>query len=300
MLLRLQLLGNLLEPSSDARYTDVLIDVKYRNLTLFCELLPCTEGRLARLIPRGDGSRRRYFSMNNMDLIDTYHRDGVIRYRGLFDAAELAEIRCAYDLYQERVVKTLPPADYTLEPDGTSVRNFWRMQEHDPFFLDLARRPKLIEFIGPLVNGEVVLMAVETFNKPARVGSPVPPHQDNAYFCQSPPDVLTVWIALDAATEENGAVEYLLGSHHELLPHKPSGVTGNSMGLAEQPSETQFPLFVGMVNPGDALIHHCQTIHRSEPNRSALPRLSLLIVYRGAHTRTDESLLSSYRAAAVS
>jgi len=108
-----------------------------------------------------------------------------------------------------------------------------------------------------------------------------------------------VWIALDAATEENGAVEYLLGSHHELRPHKPSGVKGNSMGLAEEPVAGQFPLFLGTVEAGDALIHHCQTIHRSEPNRSAHPRLSLVVVYRGAHTRTDEALQAIYRGAAV-
>ncbi len=29
--------------------------------------------------------------------------------------------------------------------------------------------------------------AVETFNKPARVGSGVPRHQDKACFCQMPP-----------------------------------------------------------------------------------------------------------------
>ena len=81
----------------------------------------------------------------------------------------------------------------------------------------------LVDLVAPLVNGPLAVMAVESFNKPARVGSPVPPHQDNAYFCQEPADVLTVWIALDPATQENGAVEYFLGSHHELWPHKPSG-----------------------------------------------------------------------------
>ncbi len=238
--------------------------------------------------------------MSNSALLDTYRRDGVVRCRGVFDAGELTEIRQAFDAYQTRAVASLPESDYTLEPDGTSVRNFWRMHEHEPFFRALAERPALVDLVAPLVNGQVVVMAVESFNKPARVGSPVPPHQDNAYFCQLPADVLTVWIALDPATQENGAVEYFLGSHQELRPHKRSGVKGNSMGLADGPGVGQFPLFLGAVDAGDALIHHCQTIHRSEPNRSAQPRLSLVIVYRGAHTRTDEGLQAVYRAAASS
>jgi len=70
-----------------------------------------------------------------------------------------------------------------------------------------------------MVNGQLAVMAVEPFDKPARVGAPVPPHQDNAYICQQPADVLSVWITLDPANEANGAVEYFLGSHHELRPH---------------------------------------------------------------------------------
>ena len=238
--------------------------------------------------------------MSDSALLDTYRREGVLRCRGVFDAADLAEIRQAFDAYQSGGLARFPESDYTLEPDGKSIRNFWRMHDHDPFFRELAERPALVELVAPLLNGPLVVMAVESFNKSARVGSPVPPHQDNAYFCQQPADVLTVWIALDPATDENGAVEYFLGSHHELWPHVPSGVKGNSMGLVESPALSQFPVFLGSVEAGDVLIHHCQTIHRSQPNRSDRPRLSLVIVYRGAHTRTDESLQAVYRAAAAS
>jgi phytanoyl-CoA hydroxylase len=64
------------------------------------------------------------------------------------------------------------------------------------------------------------LVGVETFNKPARIGSGVPYHQDNAYFCQSPPDMLTVWIAIDAVTEANGPVFFVKGSHRPACPHE--------------------------------------------------------------------------------
>ena len=94
--------------------------------------------------------------------------------------------------------------------------------------------------IAPLVHGEPLLCAVETFNKPARVGSGVPYHQDNAYFCQTPPDMLTVLIAIDAVTEANGPVYFVKGSHQGgMLPTMPSGVRGNSIGMAEA---SQVPL----------------------------------------------------------
>ncbi|MBN8628907.1 MAG: phytanoyl-CoA dioxygenase family protein, partial [Planctomycetes bacterium] len=149
-------------------------------------------------------------------------------------------------------------------------------------------------------KGEPVLAAVETFNKPARVGSGVPYHQDNAYFCQTPPDMLTVWIAIDAVTEANGPVYFIPGSHRTgLLPTTPSGVRGNSIGLAEAPAVPLDQQLCGLLEPGDATIHQCETIHHSAPNTTPHSRLGLLLVYRGAHTQTDPALKTTYLAAAT-
>lgn len=241
--------------------------------------------------------RAQQMSDSHSGLVTDYRRDGVIRCRGFLDAEEISELRLAFEAYRSRVAPTLPDSDFTLEQDRQTVRNFWRMERHDAYFRSFAERPRLLDQVGTLVQGDPVLVGVESFNKPARVGSPVPPHQDNAYFCQLPPDVLTVWIALDPATEQNGAVQYALGSQHSLLPHRPSGRKGNSLGLADESRAAPFSPYLGIVDVGDALIHHCQTIHWSEPNRSDRPRLSLVLVYRGAHTRSDKAMKAAYETA---
>jgi phytanoyl-CoA hydroxylase len=236
--------------------------------------------------------------MNSKNLVTQYEQDGCVRVSGFFDAQTLDIVRRELDRYTEEVVPTLPPGDRTFEADGTTVRNLWRMDQHDQFFDTLARREPVLALVRELVHGEPVLMAVETFNKPARIGSGVPPHQDNAYFCQTPPDVLTIWIALDAATEANGPIFYLKGSHRRgTLPHRPSGVAGNSMGLAKMPAHEETDVFRGTLAPGDALIHHCETIHWSARNQTDLPRCGLLMVFRGVHTAHDSHLKDAYDAA---
>jgi len=136
------------------------------------------------------------------------------------------------------VVPALPESDVVYEADGQAIRNCWRMHAHDSFFAQLPAEKRLQTLIAALVNGTPFCMGVETFNKPAKVGSGVPPHQDNAYFCQEPPDVLTVWVAMDDVTSENGPVHYLSGSQIQgLREHTPSGVKGNSIGLAEPVDE---------------------------------------------------------------
>lgn len=235
--------------------------------------------------------------MNHHQIAEDYERDGVVRVRGLFTSQEIAEVRDALHYYEKEILPGVPESDRTLEADGITVRNLWRLNAHDPYFDRLATRPDILELVALLVHGEPALLSVETFNKAARTGSGVPPHQDNAYFCQTPPDTLTVWIAVDAATIENGPIYYVKGSQHELLPHAASGVAGNSFGVADPPAVSPEDEFVGVLEAGDALIHHGQTIHRSDPNTTDYPRCGLLLVYRGAHTELDLALKEKYEQA---
>ena len=238
-------------------------------------------------------------SLSDADsLIHDYERDGVIRARGLFSADEVAALRAELERYMCEDLASKPADARTLEPDGRTVRNLWRLELHHPAMLPMVEKPEIVALVSNLVHGEPLLVGVETFNKPARVGSGVPYHQDNAYFCQTPPDMLTIWIAMDPVTLANGPVYYVRGSQkHGMLPTKPSGVKGNSIGLAEAPDVPLEEQYCGLLEPGDALIHHCQTIHHSAPNVSDFPRLGLLLVYRGKHTQTDSGLKAAYTAA---
>lgn len=232
-----------------------------------------------------------------MPLTD-YETDGVVLVRQFFTADEVAAVRAELDRYIRDDLAAQPVDARTFEKDERTVRNLWRLEKYNPWFLQLAERADIRALIGPLVHGEPVLVGVETFNKPALIGSGVPYHQDNAYFCQTPPDMLTVWIAIDAVTEANGPVFFVKGSHKAgMLPTRPSGVRGNSIGLAETPDVPLAEQFCALLAPGDATIHQCETIHHSAPNTTEHSRLGLLLVYRGTHTQTDPKLKDAYAAA---
>ncbi len=239
--------------------------------------------------------------MNTFDtthLLQEYERDGVVLVRQLLNTAEVAAVRAELERYIRDDLDAQPVDASTFEKDEQTVRNLWRLEKYNAFFRALGEREDIRAFIAPLVHGDPVLVGVETFNKPARIGSGVPYHQDNAYFCQTPPDMLTVWVAIDAVTEANGPVFFVKGSHqHGMQPTKPSGVRGNSIGLATAPDVPLTEQFCGLLAPGDATIHQCETIHHSAPNTTEHARLGLLFVYRGSHTQTDPTLKDSYTAA---
>ncbi|MDZ4402635.1 phytanoyl-CoA dioxygenase family protein [Prosthecobacter sp.] len=231
-------------------------------------------------------------------LVADYERDGVVRIPLFLSADEVTAVRAELDRYIRDDLAAQPVDARTFEKDEKTVRNLWRLEKYSTFFRQLGEREDIRALIAPLVHGDPILAGVETFSKPARIGSGVPYHQDNAYFCQMPPDMLTVWIAIDAVTEANGPVFFIKGSHKDgMQPTKPSGVRGNSIGLAEPPSVSLSEQFCGLLEPGDATIHQCETIHHSAPNTTDFSRLGLLLVYRGSHTQTDPKLKEAYAAA---
>ena len=230
--------------------------------------------------------------------IEAYQRDGIVRLRGFFSPEIVAAVRAELERYIRDDLPSKPADARSLEPDGETVRNLWRLEQHNDYFRELAASELITSLAADFVGGEPVLAAVETFNKPARVGSAVPYHQDNAYFCRTPPDMLTLWVAIDPVTTANGAIYFIKGSHKSgLLPTKPSGVTGNSIGLADPPAVLRSEQFCATLEPGDATIHHCEVIHHSDPNRTDQPRLGLLFVFRGAHSAVDPKLRAVYSAA---
>jgi phytanoyl-CoA hydroxylase len=233
-----------------------------------------------------------------------YEEDGYLKIERLFSEQQMSELESELDRYFETVVPRLPPTDIVYERapgEGgrRAIRNLWRMEQHIPYFAALARSAESTELAGSLVNGDPVLMAVELFAKPPKVGSAVPYHQDNGYFNLAPPDAFTCWLALDDSTEENGCVYYARGTHREgLRPHQASFVPGNSWGLAELPDPHTLDEAPGVLSRGDAMLHHCCLLHRSEANRSERPRRGLLFVFKGAHCRVDEAGMARYTAAA--
>ena len=127
------------------------------------------------------------------------------------------------------------------------------------------------EFPNILLLGypEVELAFVQWFDKPPRVGSPTPPHQDNIFDPFDPPEALTFWVALDEVDEENACLRYVRGSHlGSLREHVDSPSSGFSKLVKDYTDEDRANEVAILLQPGDIAVHHFMTIHRTDPNRS--------------------------------
>lgn len=238
--------------------------------------------------------------MSDQEAKRAFDSDGFVVVRQFLADHELLELSCQLDRYIQEVVPTLSEA-HAFYHDRDRLQTLKQMQfmQVDPFFRDYTGHTKWKALAETLVGESALCESPEWFNKPPGVDHPTPPHQDNYYFNLKPPNVVTIWLALDDVDDENGCLRYLPGSHRRgFRPYGRSNVLGFSQGItdftaADEAAERKIHL-----HPGDAVAHHGMTIHRAEPNRSAARnRRAFAMVYKGVSCRRDEASFSRYQEA---
>jgi hypothetical protein len=123
--------------------------------------------------------------------------------------------------------------------------------------------------------------------KQPRVGGAWEWHQDYGYWYKNGclfPDMLSVFIAIDACTKENGCMQVLRGAH--LLGRIEHGFAGEQTGAdLERVAEAKkrLELVYCEMAPGTALFFHGNTLHTSDANLSEHPRWGLICCYNTKH-----------------
>ena len=237
--------------------------------------------------------------MQTKRIVEQYHEDGFVIVRQLFSADEIATLDQHLRDFISDVVPTLDSGDvYFEDTPNRPVKSIFRLEEHDPYFQQLADDRRIRDLVTALLgDADFTRLSTGFFGKAAGDGSVVPCHQDNAFQFWVPPEALGVTIAVDASTVDNGALICQQGSHRlGMLPHQPSGAMGFSMQLVEPPDLAAHPEVALCMNPGDVAVHHITTVHRSDANRTDRARRQLAIGYRSSRAQGDEAARTAHRA----
>jgi phytanoyl-CoA hydroxylase len=229
-----------------------------------------------------------------------YDRDGFVIVREFLPPDELADLSTNLDRYIQQVVPTLADK-YAFYDDRSRPETLKQLQymSVDPYFERYRQHPRWRALAEALLGEPVEPSEPEWFNKPAGTNHVTPPHQDNYYFCLRPPQVVTIWLALEDVDEENGCLRYVAGSHREgVRPHSASKILGFSQGISDYgPRDTQREVKI-LLRRGDAVVHHGNTIHRADANRSNIRnRRAFAMVIKGVSCQRDEEAFARYQAA---
>lgn len=226
---------------------------------------------------------------------ETFWEDGFVKVPDLLTAEEVAALNERTDAILAGR-SPFPQEFIHVEPDQTGnpvahvdralvVRKISNPCLKDDRFYQLLSHPHVLRVANGVLGPDVKLLYDQMLCKPAKYGSAKPYHQDSPYWPVEPMELMTMWIALDDATEENGCMRYLRGSHKNgALPHDESeGYHRMPEGwrdLPGSPEEITLP-----IPAGSAICHHSLTLHETAPNRSWNRRRALSIVFMRATSR---------------
>jgi hypothetical protein len=151
----------------------------------------------------------------------------------------------------------------------------WRKYEAIREVAFYSRLPELCARL--LDSSRVNFWEDTTFVKTPGATLRTPFHQDFTYFQISGRQCCVVWIPLDETTPENGALEYVIGSHRWGRQFAPS-VFVSQTPLPDSPHERlpdiearrdQYNIRVITAEPGDVIVHDVMTVHGAAGNRTA-------------------------------
>ena len=216
------------------------------------------------------------------DQIASYREDGYLLLPNFFAADVIEHLRVA-----GTADKVLDQASFgRADGEGGTVRlSLWN-HPTDTIYGAIARSRSMVEVIEQLIGNEIYHYHSKMIMKDARIGGAWAWHQDYGYWYQNgilKPDLCSAFIAIDPCTRENGCLQVIRASHHlGRLDHQ---VTGAQAGIDPERLEAiegRLETVYVVMNPGDLLLFHPNTLHRSDQNKSEHPRWSMICCYNAA------------------
>lgn len=227
-----------------------------------------------------------------------YAADGVAHVRAALNEAWVERMRGAVD----RAMAV--PSNDAMEfvPPGEDGRFFGDMFMHrrDADFRALFFKTPCAEIAGRAMGAaEVRLFYDQIFAKAPNTPRETPWHQDGPYWPISGEMACTVYLALDAIDDGNGAVRYARGSHLPGRDFRPapfrSGAdnalryAGSALPAVEAPDEATLVSF--KLEPGDAVVFHGRMVHGAPGNPSAdRPRRTIALRFTGEDIRWQHGI----------
>lgn len=154
--------------------------------------------------------------------------------------------------------------------------NLW---QSDPTMRALLVDSTLANFAGRLAGVDGLrIWHDQALVKPA-YGNPTAYHLDVPYWSFTSPDAITIWLALDDATLENGCLYYVPGSH-KAAKYANVGI-GPELGALFDvyPEWRGVPAVACPVPAGGALLHNGLTFHGAGANMTAASRRAMTCAY---------------------
>lgn len=210
-----------------------------------------------------------------------YHLDGYhVFAQPVFPQAKFEGLKNCF----ERILGNL---ETDVRPESMDVPHFQYPELFEWLFAD-----EVLDLVEPILGPDIALFASHFICKPRGNGKRVPWHEDSHYWKTmiTPMEVVTVWLAIDPSTKQNGCMYVIPRTHN-------TGRQGFSDYDDLKPGEAVFPDEITPaqrdvtkaipieLQPNQCSLHDGRIIHGSEPNTSNIRRCGYTMRYVSARVK---------------
>jgi hypothetical protein len=208
--------------------------------------------------------------------VEQYEREGYTLCERILSPTEMEPIGPYMDRYIEEQSRTRRP-EHLDKPHVDDER-----------FLEFCSHPAILDAVERFIGPNLVLFSSHIICKAKGDGLAVPWHQDAIYWPLEPMNVITLWLAMDDSTVENGCMRVIPGTHttgpieHVNIEHPETKV----LHLGVPPQYVNESKAVDCVLPrGGSSFHAPYLIHGSAPNTSPKRRCGYTMRFMPPETR---------------
>ncbi len=217
-----------------------------------------------------------------------YRNEGYLIYRQpVFSPEKFQRLKTCF----EEILADLPEG---FSPEMMDVPHFTFTQLYEWLFSD-----EILALVEPFLGEDIALFSSHFLSKPGGTGKRVPWHEDSAYWrdWMEPMDVVTVWLAIDPSTRENGCMNVIPRTHgNGYSDYEPVDPTKNVFNIEiVKPQRDDSKAVAIELEPNQASIHDCHLQHGSNANTSSMRRCGYNMRYISTRTRINQDKIGHFQ-----
>ena len=212
------------------------------------------------------------------EIVQSFERDGFVVVPNLFRREEVKVLKEGIQTILDEVrQETEDGAQSSLEATGVYVG----LAARSGLFRQAVRDERLLDILEAILGPNVEFLSDKVVFKDTERHVASPWHQDWPY--REGTHKISVWVALDDATPENGCLKLLPGSHRGSVIHDGDMSDGAGFGYRIRPETVdECVAITAPVEAGGAVFFHDLTMHSSHPNTERRERWTWVPTYRDA------------------
>lgn len=202
--------------------------------------------------------------------IEHYNQHGYIKPLDVYNELEAVRNRAYFDWIL---------ASIAAMQDGRDPYSVNGYQNRCHTLRQITQDSRILDYVEDLIGPNIICWGTHFFCKMPGDPKIVPWHQDASYWPFSPSRTVTVWLAIDDASEENAAMKFIPGTHNK--GHLKWSETKSAAVLNQEIDDIESygkPVY-DELKAGQISLHADMLAHGSDANTSNRRRCGLTIRY---------------------